>query len=175
VSLLKTTRFLVLVLVIGTGSAAAQPAGELIERTLAIVGNQAITLMDVRAALALKLVEAPPGAEQIDAATERLIDRTLMIREVERYAVPEPADMAIDERVARLMSTFRSPEEFRETLASVAFSDAQLRAWARNDLRIEAYLDQRFASAETPERRADLVRDWIADLRRRTPVVDLRK
>jgi hypothetical protein len=115
------------------------------------------------------------GADPIDAATERLIDRTLVIREVDRYAVPEPADAEVEARVARLMSAFPSQEAFRDTLASVAFTEAQLRAWARNDLRIEAYLDQRFASAETPERRADLVRDWIADLRRRTPVVDLRK
>jgi hypothetical protein len=157
------------------GFAAAQPAGELIERTLAIVGSRPITLMDVRGALALKLVDVPPGEDPIDAATERLIDRTLVIREVDRYAVPEPADAEVEARVARLMSAFPSQEAFRDTLASVAFTEAQLRAWARNDLRIEAYLDQRFASAETPERRADLVRDWIADLRRRTPVVDLRK
>jgi hypothetical protein len=157
-------------------SAAAQPpSGELIERTLAIVGGHSITLMDVRAALALKLIDVPPGPDQISEATQRLIDRALVIQEVERYAVSEPSDAAVDERVADVASRFASPDAFRAALASVAFSDAHLRAWVQDDLRAEAYLDQRFASADTPERRAELVRDWIADIRRRTTIVELKK
>ena len=54
-------------------------------------------------------------------------------------------------------------------------SEALVRAWLRDDLRIAAYLEQRFAAAESPELRAELVTDWILDLRRRTPVVELVK
>ena len=46
-------------------------AGELIERTLAIVGGQAITLSDVRTALALGLVESPAAGDPVPAATTR--------------------------------------------------------------------------------------------------------
>jgi hypothetical protein len=42
----------------------------------------------------------------------------------------------------------------------------------RDDLRISAYLDQRFA-ADGPERRQSLIADWVSDLRRRTSVVEL--
>jgi hypothetical protein len=159
----------------GISASAVQPSGELIERTLAIVGGQAITLLDVRAAIALGLLGDLPADDQIAEATTRLIERTLIVREVQRYAVPEPADTAIDERVATLTARFPTLEARRAALAAVAYSESQLRAWARDDLRIAAYLDQRFASADSGERRAELVRDWIADLRRRTPIVELKK
>ena len=47
------------------------------------------------------------------------------------------------------------------------FAERRLRAWIRDDLRVEAYLQQRFAM---DERRQDLIADWLSDLRRRTPV-----
>jgi hypothetical protein len=64
---------------------------------------------------------------------------------------------------------------FRAALAAAGLSELSLRAWLRDDQRIAAYLEQRFAAAESPERRAELVTDWISDLRRRTPVVELVK
>ena len=47
------------------------------------------------------------------------------------------------------------------------FSAERIRAWVRDDFRIEAYLQQRFAA---DERRQDLIADWVSDLRRRAPV-----
>jgi hypothetical protein len=154
--------------------ARAQQSGELIDRTLAIVGGQAITLSDVRAALLLGLVD-DVAQDDVKTATQRLIERSLVLREVQRYAPIEPAEAAIDARVALLSARFRDADTLRTAMASVAFSDAHLRAWAREDLRIAAYLDQRFAAAGSPERRTELVRDWIADIRRRTPVVEFTK
>jgi hypothetical protein len=155
--------------------ATTQQSGELIERTLAIVGGQAITLSDVRAALSLGLIDDVAAGDAIGAATQRLIERLLVLREVQRYAPAEPAEAAIDARVATLSARFPTAEALRSALAAVAFSELQLRAWARDDLHIAAYLDQRFAAAGSPERRTELVRDWIADLRRRTAVVELKK
>ena len=149
---------------------ATQP--ELIERTLAIVGGQAITLSDVRAALSLGLIEKPADGTPIPAATRRLIERALVLREVERYAPPEPPDAAVEERVSETMGRFPTAEAFREALAAAALTDAHLRTWLRDDLRMAAYINQRFTDAE---RRADLIVDWIADLRRRTPVVEIVK
>jgi hypothetical protein len=148
----------------------AQP--EMIDRTLAIVGGQAITLSDVRAALALGLIEKPAAADPIPAATKGLIERLLILREVERYAPPEPPDTAVDNRVRAIAARFPDQEAFRAALAAAAFSESQLRAWARDDLRMTAYLDQRFTD---PDKRADLIADWLADLRRRTPVLELVK
>ena len=149
--------------------------GELIERTLALVGGEAITLSDVRGALALGLVDVPAAADQIPAATKRLIDRALMLREVERYTPAEPALADVDARLEAMRERFASADAARAALASAGRSEALVRAWLRDDLRIEAYLQQRFAAAESAERRAELITDWISDLRRRTPVVELVK
>lgn len=145
----------------------------MIDRTLAIVAGQAITLSDVRAAVALGLTDAPSSGDAIHAATQRLIDRRLMLREVERYAPPEPSEAAVEARLAVIIGRFATRDELRAAMTAVAVTDAQLRRWALDDLRIAAYVDQRFAAAESPERRADLIRDWVSDLRRRTPVIEV--
>jgi hypothetical protein len=148
--------------------------GELIERTLALVAGEAITLSDVRGALALGLIDVP-AADRIPAATKRLIDRALMLREVQRYTPGEPAVADVEARLETVRARFASADAFRTALASAGLSEPLVRAWLRDDLRIAAYLKQRFAAAESPERRAELITDWISDLRRRTPVVELVK
>jgi hypothetical protein len=152
-------------------AAHAQATGELIERTLAIVAGQPITLADVQTARTLQLVEA----SDLDAATERLVERALILREVERYAPPEPEDAAIQQRLGAIRQRL-SPQDVERALAVGGFTEARLRAWIRDDLRIASYLTQRFATAgPTAQARDDLIADWVADLRRRTPVIELWK
>jgi hypothetical protein len=158
------------VVVVGNTSVAAQARGELVERTMAIVGGTAITLTDVQAAIALGLV--PQGAN-VDDATEALIDRALMLREVDRYAPPEPDASRIDQRLAALRARV-DQAQLATILAASGVTEARLRGWIRDDLRIAAYLDQRFA-ADGPERRESLIADWVSGLRRRTTVVELWK
>ena len=153
-----------------TGVAQQRAQGELVERTLAIVGGSAITLSDVQTAIVLGLVE---GSPDVPTAAEALVKRTLMLREVERYAPPEPVAARIDARLAQLRERV-APAELTTLLAAGGFTEARLRAWVRDDLRITAYLDQRFA-ADGPERRQSLIEDWVTDLRRRTAVVELWK
>lgn len=168
------------------GTSLAQPREELVERTLAIVGGRAVTLADVRTATALGLIH---DSSDLDEATEKLVERALVLREMERYAPPEPQEPAIDDGLATVRA--RRPEsEIAAALAAGGFTEGRLRAWIRDDLRIASYLEQRFAAAAdlpveqaapqlrerlTAERRANLIADWIADLRRRTPVVELWK
>jgi hypothetical protein len=147
-------------------SVAGQP--QLIDRTLAIVGGAAITLSDVRTAMALGLVNK---TQDVDIATEALVQRALILREVERYAPPDPEPALVAQRLAALAARM-DPDAWRRTLAAGGFTDSRLRAWVRDDLRISAYLDQRFA-ADGPERRQSLIADWVSDLRRRTSVVEL--
>ena len=124
-------------------------SGELIERTLAIVGGQVITLTDVRTAVALGLVD--DGSDQsIDAAAGRLIDRLLVLREVQRYLPPEPEEGQIDAAVDRIRGRFASAARFTGTLELGGFNDVRLRAWLRDDVRIAAYLGQRFAAVGVP-------------------------
>ena len=180
----------------------------LVERTVAIVGGAVITLSDVRTALALGLVEASgPDAERV--ATTRLIERWLVLHEVSRFAPPEPPQAAVDGRVATIEARAGSPAALQAILARGGFTPARIAAWVRDDLRIAAYLDQRFATAGVAgeaevaeyarthgadldaagvaaddrlrvarerlqaERRRELIADWLGELRRRTPVVEI--
>ena len=176
---------------------------------MAIVGGAVITLSDVRTALALGLVEASgPDAERV--ATTRLIDRWLVLHEVSRFAPPEPPQAVVDGRVATIEARAGSPAALQAILARGGFTPARVAAWVRDDLRIAAYLDQRFATAGVlseaevaeyakahdaeldaagvaaadrlraarerlqAERRRELIADWLGELRRRTPVVEIK-
>ena len=180
---------------------------ELIERTLALVGGQPITLSDARGAVAFGLFAEARPSEDIPAITGRLVDRELILREVQRYAPPAPAEAAVDARLEEVRARFRGAAEFTRALELHGFTETRLRAWIRDDLRTVAYLGQRFASASVPTdteissayarsraefdaagatfeqatplirerlisaRRAELIDDWLGDLRRRTDVV----
>ena len=182
---------------------------ELIERTLALVGGQPITLSDARAAVALGLLRGEPRADDIAALTALLVDRELILREVQRYAPAAPSEAAVDARFDQVRKRFPDAAAFTRALEVHGFTDGRLRAWIRDDLRTIAYLAQRFASASTPTdaevnsayarsrgdfdkagtsfeqavpvirerliaaRRAELIDDWLSDLRRRTDVVIL--
>jgi hypothetical protein len=130
--------------------ALTQPQGELLDRALAIVGGQVITLSDVQTMLKLGLVEGGSESDPIGVATARLIDRALMLREVERYAPPEPGAELIDSRLAVARDRAGSPEAFAAVLAGGGMPEPRLREWIRDDYRIAGYLDQRFAAAGTP-------------------------
>jgi len=126
----------------------AQP--ELIERTLALVGGQPITLSDARAASALGLISDERRLDDIAVVTGVLVDRELILREVQRYAPPAPSDAGIDARVDEIRKRFPDAAAFNRALDRHGFTDVRLRAWLRDDLRTVAYLAQRFASASTP-------------------------
>jgi hypothetical protein len=146
---------------------------DVLDRTLALVGGQPITLSDVRAAIELGLFEDAPAT--VSDMTSRLVDRELILREVQRYAPLAPAESAVEARLAAITGRFASPVALMKVLETHGFTEARLRGWVRDDLRTENYLAQRFASAGTPERRRELVVDWLSDLRRRTDVVILQQ
>ena len=190
-------------------AAAALTQPELIERTLALVGGQPITLSDARAAIALGLIALPNGGDPIANATVQLVDRELVLREVQRYAPPAPEETVVNLRLDDIRKRFPASGALAALLKSHGFTEARLRAWVRDDLRTQAYLAQRFASASQPSdaevsaaytrqraefenagqtfeqaapivrerliasRRAELLADWLSELRRRTDVVIL--
>jgi hypothetical protein len=146
-------------------------SAETIDRVLAVVAGQLITLSDVTAARDLGLQSAAGAADPVRAILAQLIDRELVLAEVDRYAPPEPATQAVDREVQRVRVRFPSPEAFNAALARSGIDEQHLRETLRQDLRMTAYLDQRFARAQ--DRRQALVDEWTAGLRRRGDVIDL--
>ena len=145
--------------------------GETIDRVLAVVAGQLITLSDVTAATDLGLQTADGGADPVRAVLTKLIDRELVIAEVDRYAPAEPGADAVDREVALVRRRFASPAGFEAALARSGIDEPHLRETLRQDLRMRAYLDQRFSTAS--ERRVNAVQEWLVGLRRRGDVIDL--
>ncbi|OFV89784.1 MAG: hypothetical protein A3G76_03175 [Acidobacteria bacterium RIFCSPLOWO2_12_FULL_65_11] len=156
-------------LLLGVGADATR--AEVIDRLLAVVGGELIMLSDVSAARDLGLVKPGPSADPIREVLSHLIDRQLQLIEVERYAPREPTSEEVDREIQNVRARHPSQEAFDAVLARSGITVPQLGKRLRDDLRIQAYLDQRFSTAA--DRRQRLIDEWIAGLRRRTPIIDL--
>ena len=130
--------------------AGSSARAEIIDRVLAAVGGQIITLSDARAALRLGLVPADVSEDPVAAALERLIDRILMLAEVERYAPAEPPPAAVDAGVAAVRARFPDAASFERVLKETAMSEEELRRYVRDTLRLQVYLQQRFGTMADP-------------------------
>lgn len=117
---------------------------QLLDRVLARIDNHAITLTDVQAGLGLGIIQELSGADPITAGTQQMIDRQLVLAEVQRFPPPEPAPAAIDREVARL--EMNAGARLSALMRSTGLSEARTREMARDNLRILDYLDQRFGT-----------------------------
>ncbi len=132
-------------------TAAVSSRADVIDRILAVVGRELITLSDATAALKLGLVPAPaPGTDAVRTTLDALISRQLELAEANRYQPPEPPAAEVDARLEAIRTRAATPEAFATTLAEAGLSEEQLRLRLRDDLRIEAFLAQRFGSTRQP-------------------------
>ena len=160
------------VLAIACTLVGTQPVhAEVIDRVLAVVSGSLITLSDVNAAYDLGLVTPRDAGDRVRDVLSQLIDRELQLVEVDRYAPPEPSAADVDRDVQTVRSRFPSPGTFEAVLARSGIDLAHLRETIRENLRIRAYLDQRFSASDA--RRQQVVDDWIGGLRRRADIIDL--
>ena len=144
-------------------------AVDVIDRVMAVVNQQPILLSDVNAAILFQLVPRAEAGDPLASTLDRLIERALILEEVERYQPPEPAHEEIDKRIDAIRQRLGRGEGFQKALASVGMTDAQLRSHIRDDLRSVTYVNQRFGESD-PAARETLVAEWVASLRRRADV-----
>jgi hypothetical protein len=143
-------RKLSIALVIGCAALAPAGAQELLDRVLARVDGQPITLTDTRAAIRLGLVEPADGVDAILFALRQLIERRLILAEVARFAPPEPDSAALSGQVNALEARVGTPANLAALERSTGYGQDQIRDVARDNLRIQAYLNQRFGSSVQP-------------------------
>jgi parvulin-like peptidyl-prolyl isomerase len=127
-----------------TGFGRPPVHAQVLDRIVAVVDGVPITQSDVSAAVRLGLAPGSPAADPVSAVLDRLIERHLMLAEVERYAPPEPPESEVDRRVAEIQG--RAGPELEKVLQQTGLTFDQLRRHVRDDLRIEAYLQQRFGT-----------------------------
>lgn len=148
--------------VLWSTTAAAQ---QLLDRVVALVGVVPITLSDVRAAIGLRLLDersmlvpaeeartagraAPDGTvapEQSAEVVQGLIHRQLALREVTRFSPPEPVAAAVDIEVARMRA--HAGPGLERLMRDTGLDEQRIRELARETLRIQAYIDQRFGTS----------------------------
>jgi hypothetical protein len=138
-----------LLVTMGIGLTIGMARAEVIDRILAVVDGAIITQSDATAGIRLGLVRGP--ADPLAAVVDRLIERHLVLREVDRYAPPDPAEADVDRAVAEIRARAGSPEQFDAILQQTGFGLDQVRRHLRDDLRIEAYLQQRFGAVQPTE------------------------
>ena len=97
-------------------------------------------MSDVNAAMALGVVEGP----DFELAAEQLIQRQLVLAEVARFAPPDPEAAALDRQVE--MMKMRAGARLPQVMQSTGVDDERIREMARDTLRIQAYLNQRFGT-----------------------------
>jgi hypothetical protein len=142
------------------------PAQTTIDRILAVVNGDPITLSDVRAARQLKLV--PADATDV-AVVDTLVERRLVLAEMRRFQAPEPTPEVLAARRAEWAREVGGMPP--EALAGAAgVGSGFVDRWLNDDLRREAYLQQRFAALDAG-RRAEAIRLWIDGLRVRADVI----
>jgi hypothetical protein len=117
----------------------------LIDRVLARVDSAPITLTDVQAAIGLGVIMAPGGADAIEAGAQQMMDRQLELAEVQRFPPPEPAPALVAAEAVRLK--MNAGARLASLMQTTGLTEQRITDMARDNLRIAAYLDQRFGTA----------------------------
>jgi hypothetical protein len=170
---MQNARAVCVLLAIGQLALCNTGAGaEIIDRVLAIVGGGVIMQSDVTMAFELGLVTIEKTDDPIAAVLVRLIDRYVILAEVDRYAPAEPTPDAIDRAAQQVRTTFATAQAFDAALARSGIDQMRLRQTLRDELRIRAYLDQRFTvPAPTDAELETYYRNHLGDFTRGGQVV----
>ena len=139
-----------LLMAVGIVFVAAGARAEIIDRILATVGGGLVLQTDAVAVVRLGLMRPPANGDALQWTMDRLIERRLMLIEVDRYGPPEPALGEIDARVRAIDERIGSGTDLDLILRETGMSVDQLRLYVRDDLRIEAYIQQRFGATFQP-------------------------
>ena len=119
-------------------------AQQLLDRVVARVNNVPITLTDVDAALGLGVATVTGAEDRRTGATRQLIERQLILAEAARFSPPEPDAAAVDREIAEMK--MRAGARLDALMQSTGLDEQRVREIARETLRIQAYLTQRFGA-----------------------------
>ena len=117
---------------------------EIIDRVMAVVSGAVIMQSDVLAAFELGMVAPGTTDDPMAAVLTQLIDRQLMLAEVDRYVPPEPSADAIDRAAQQVRARFATASDYDSALARSGMGVERLHRLLRDELRIRTYLDERF-------------------------------
>jgi hypothetical protein len=138
-------------------------AQQLLDRVVARVGATPITQTDVDAAVAFGVIDRQAGEP-----VKQMIDRRLILVEVNRFPPPEPDFRVVQDLMVKMKAT--AGPEVNAVMKRTGVDDKRLSELARETLRIRSYLLQRFGNSARSD---DQMARWLSDLRARGNVAEV--
>ena len=129
---------------LGVVPASSLAAGEVVDRIVAIVDREAITLSEAEQALQLRIVRGGDEDSPLAEVVERLIEALLIEREVARYPGEALDADQVEGALAAVRESFPSEGDYREALESQGMTEEALHALVSRQLAINRYLERRF-------------------------------
>jgi hypothetical protein len=122
-----------------TALIASPAAAGVVERVLASVNGQLVTLSDV---VAYQTLSGSP--EVSDAVVVRaLVDRHLLLEEADRFAIPVPDASEVAAGVSAVALRLGGPDGLTLALDRLGWGHDDLKAWIIDELRVTEFLNQR--------------------------------
>src|SRR4051794_22527589 len=101
-------------------------SAEIIDRALAVVSGVVITQSDATGAAELGLVTIEGTSDPADVLS-KLVDRQLMLTEVDRSLPPEPTAEIVDQRLHSIQAHFPSAAAYEAVLNRTGIDERRLR------------------------------------------------
>jgi peptidyl-prolyl cis-trans isomerase SurA len=118
-------------------------SAELVDRVVAIIDRDVVTLSDAEQALAV--ARARTGEDlPLVTIVDRLIESRLIEREVERFSGDAVPGELVDEAFQQVRDRFDSEDDFQVMLRSSGLTEDELRSQLGRQLAVAGYLERRF-------------------------------
>ena len=153
-----------LAIVLLMAAAALLPAafaGEIVDRIVARIEGDIITLSEVRELGAFQQLAGRAAARDEVGLLRELIEQWIVTNDAAAARFPQPAPAEVDREIAALAQHAGAPEAFEARLAALALTPAALRRLVERELYLERYLDYKFRP--TVQIEADAVERYYRD------------
>lgn len=120
-------------------------SGEIVDRIIAIVNNEVISLSDLKRRMALySIIKNSADLEETKRkALEDLIDERLMLSEASRFGIDEPPEEEIKAEIKKIERDIGSPAGTNEKLLWYGLTLEDLNELSKSRLIIKKFIDQR--------------------------------
>lgn len=138
----------VVLLLLTTPISFVARAEEILDRTVAVVGDRAITLSEVEEQLALEALDQGAPAETTPQRYREVVERLIRLRLVQREMSLAGFSGTMDDEVQRqweaMQETFGGDAAFQKALAQQGLTEHTMRGFLRQQLDFQQFVDFRF-------------------------------
>jgi hypothetical protein len=118
-----------------------------VDRIAAVIDRQVVTVSEISQMVEVRFFPRLAASEEDyrREVLDALIAQALRFRDVERFGAQDITADTIEARVMEIRGRFPSEAEFNAALARTELTLDEVRALARRQLQVEAYIQERFA------------------------------